>query len=378
MIKTKTSLLLILLALSILPPAKGQRYSKGLYQAWETNLNKKIVDLNSLHGFIPRNSITPIYHTNFWNKRQAEGAFFEEEPMIVIVVKSIEKAYPLSVLTYHQVINDKVANIPVAITYCPLSASINVYDRRVEFDGQTKLVEFGVSGMLRLGNTVLWDHDTQSWWQQSNGMAITGDLTGAELKAVPFMKLSYKQFNKSFPYGLVMDYKVDKAVNYGTTPYYEHDDPEKAIPNLYLAPPPLRMPPREQVVVASSMGDQIIYPLDIVKSFGVLNDTPNNNYVAIFFAEGVVSALDQEYFKDSRDVGTCIVFSAFHNNRRLTFKKKNDNFMDEQTNSVWDITGKCVSGPLKNEQLQILPYRSMFAYAALSMWPDARIFGESY
>jgi hypothetical protein len=239
-------------------------------------------------------------------------------------------------------------------------------------------LEFGVSGMLRMGNTVLWDHSSQSWWQQANGKAIVGDMTGAQLETVPFMKLSYGQFQRSYPYGLVMDYNVDKAVNYGTNPYFEHDDTDKSIPNLYLAEPPLKLPPREQVVVITSMGDQIIYPADIIKSFGVLNDTPNNNYVAVFYSEGVVSGLDKEYFKDSKDVGTYIVFSAFHNNRRLTFKKEGATFIDEQTHSEWDITGKCINGPLKNDQLILLPYRIMFAYAALSMWPESRILGESY
>jgi len=371
-------ILLMFFACNLWSQANAQRYAKGLSQQWETNLNKRLVELNELNAFIPKNAISPVYNTNFWNKRQAESAFFDQEPMIVIVVKSIEKAYPLSVLTYHQVINDKVANVPVALTYCPLSGSINVYDRRVRFEERTKLLEFGVSGMLRYGNTVLWDHSTQSWWQQADGKAIIGDMAGAELEIVPFMKLSYSQFYKNYPYGLVMDYHVDNAVNYGTNPYFEHDDPKKAIPNLYLAPPPLRLPPREQVLLISSMGDQIIYPIDIVKSFGVLNDTPNNNYVAVFYSEGVVSGQDKEYFKDSRDVGTCVVFSAFHDYRRLTFKKEGNTFVDEQTNSVWNITGKCISGPLKNDQLTILPYRTMFAYAALSMWQESRIFGESY
>ena len=370
--------LLFLLHTLILIPAFSQRYSKGLNESWDTNLNRFSVPLNDIYGLVPRNSISPVYHSNFWNRRQAENQFFGKEPLVVVVVKSVEKAYPLSVLTYHQIINDKVANIPIAITYCPLSGSLNVYDRRVNFDGRTKLMEFGVSGMLHFGNTIMWDHETESWWQQANGKAIAGDMNEAELEVVPYMVLSYDQFYKSYPYGLVMDYHVDKAVKYGTTPYYKQDDPDKDIPNLYLAEPPLRMPPRQKVVVASSMGDQLIYPIDLVKSFGVINDTPNNNYIAIFYTKGVVSGLDEEYFKDSKDVGTCVVFSAFHRNRRLTFKKSGDDFIDEQTGSVWDISGKCIQGALKDDQLKILPYRTMFAYAALSMWPEGRIFGESY
>ncbi|MEM1136351.1 MAG: DUF3179 domain-containing (seleno)protein [Bacteroidota bacterium] len=369
---------LILLKLIILFPGFSQQYARGLHQQWNTNLNRTSIPLRELHGFIPRNAISPIYHSNFWNKRQAENQFFPKEPVVVVVVKSIEKAYPLSVLTYHQVINDKVANIPIAVTYCPLSGTINVYDRRVEAQGKTKILEFGVSGMLRFANTIMWDHETESWWQQANGKALVGDLNGAELSLFPFMVLSYEKFYENYPYGLIMDYHIDKAVTYGTTPYYQHDDISKNVPNLYLAEPPLKLVPREKVIVTSSMGDQIIYPVDLVKSFGVLNDTPNNNYVAIFYANGVVSTLDQKNFKDSKDVGTCVVFSAFHKTRRLTFKKKDEGFIDEQTGSVWDITGKCIQGPLKNDQLRLLKYRDMFAFTALSMWPEGRIFGESY
>ncbi len=347
-------------------------------QEWQTNKNKFSVPLHQLQAYLPKDGIPPIYHPDFWNKRQATNKFGKNEPMVVVVVKSIEKAYPLSVLTYHNIINDQVADVPIAVTYDPVANSIVVYDRRVEVDGKKKLLTFGNSGMLRKSNLVMWDNETESWWQQASGKAIVGQYNDKELEIVPYMIINYDDYYLAYPYGLVLTTDLDKRVEYGKNPYYKYEDIQRERPFLYPGMPSERLPAMRKVIAITAMGQNVIYPIDIVKSYGVLNDTPNDMFIALFYGEDVPSALDEEWIKDSKKVGTVVPFSAFYNFERLTFKKVGKHFIDHQTESTWDITGKCIKGKYKDGQLKLLKSKHQFAFTVLDQEPDIRIFGEIY
>lgn len=325
---------------------------------------------------MPRNAVPPLNRGNFWNQRQATDKFHPMEPCVVVVIKSIEKAYPVSILTHHLVINDQVGKTPVAITYCPLSNSIAVYDRRVTYKEKETLLYFGNSGMLRNCNHVLWDQETETWWQQGSGKALTGELHEQTLTRVPFMLLPYEAFFKHYPYGLIMANDGPDKELYGTNLYYRYDDLEKFKPLLFTGLITERLPAMQRVTVVEAMGTPVIYPHDVVASMGVINDTPNDIYVALFYKPGMHSALDKKYIHQSKDVGTVIAYSSFVQHTRITFKKEGDLFVDKETGSVWDITGKCISGSLKGEQLKLLPVASQFAFLALANHPKALIFGE--
>ena len=91
------------------------------------------------------------------------------------------RAYPLRILIWHQIVNDRIAGIPVAVTYCPLCNAAIVFDRRV--DDET--LEFGTTGLLRHADMVMYDRLTESWWQQYEGRAIVGSLAGTRLTPLP-------------------------------------------------------------------------------------------------------------------------------------------------------------------------------------------------
>ena len=78
-------------------------------------------------------------------------------------------------------VNDKIADMPVIVTFCPLCYSAIVFDRRL--DGHT--LGFGVSGLLRNSDMIMYDLFTESYWQQFTGEAIVGEFTGKKLIAVP-------------------------------------------------------------------------------------------------------------------------------------------------------------------------------------------------
>ena len=117
------------------------------------------------------------------------------EPVIAIEIDDAAKAYPLAMLIRHEIVNDILDDIPLAGTYCPLCNTALVFDRSVG----GRVLDFGTSGNLRRSDLVMWDRQTQAWWQQITGEAIVGDLTGTPLAVLPAQVLSFSDFRQAYP-----------------------------------------------------------------------------------------------------------------------------------------------------------------------------------
>ena len=96
------------------------------------------------------------------------------------------RAYPLQIMMWHEIVNDTVDGIPVAVTFCPLCNSAIVFDRRLN----DQLHTFGTSGMLRNSDLIMWDGQTETWWQQLTGEGIIGQLAGNQLAFIPAQIIS--------------------------------------------------------------------------------------------------------------------------------------------------------------------------------------------
>ena len=87
----------------------------------------------------------------------------------------------MQILTWHEIVNDLVGGVPVVVSFHPLCNAALVFDSRL--DGVNN--DFGTSGKLRNSDLIMWDHQTESWWQQFTGEGIVGDLAGKKLTALP-------------------------------------------------------------------------------------------------------------------------------------------------------------------------------------------------
>jgi hypothetical protein len=132
----------------------------------------------------------------------------------------------------------------------------------------------------------------------------------------------------------------------------------------------------ERIVEIRSLGEFKVYPFSIVSEKGVINDEFNGKNVVLFYQPGVVSVLDKKEISESKDVGTVTVFNSVLDDKVLTFKKADGKFIDTNTNSVWDITGRCIEGKLKGRQLDIEPHGNHFAFAWLAFHPETKIYGQ--
>jgi len=218
-----------------------------------------------------------------------------EAVIAVPVAGGATRAYPLRYLMWHEIVNDDLGDLPVAVTYCPLCNSALVFDRRV--NGQ--ILEFGVSGKLRNSDMVMYDRQTQSWWQQAIGTATVGELTGTELTSLPSRMLGWAQFKQEFPGGVVMA-QPDHARPYGQNPYRAYDLSTR--PFLYNGEnPPHGISPLARVVRVGGRA----WPLERLSALGHLQEAG----VTLEWTAGQASALETDQVGTGRDVGSIRVLS---------------------------------------------------------------------
>ena len=218
------------------------------------------------------------------------------EPVITVEIKGhAARAYPIRYLIWHEIVNDNVEGIPFAVTFCPLCNSGVVFDRRL--NGKT--YSFGVSGFLRNSDMIMFDRETETWWQQFTGEAIVGDLLGQKLVKIPGWMESWETFKTRNPDGLVQA-KPKATRNYGQNPYSGYDTGR---PFLYNGEnPPFGINPLARVIVI----DNQAWPLDrLMKE----NSLTENGYT-ISWEAGTASALDQRNIASGRDVGAIRVRDA--------------------------------------------------------------------
>src|SRR3989338_4273965 len=198
--------------------ASGTNYDKSLESSSKiqtTNGIKHIVPLDKIKsGGPPKDGIPSIDDPQFVNSLDAE--FVSDDDLVIGVnINGEQKAYPLFIMVWHEIVNDDIGGTPVAVTYCPLCFTNQVFDRNV--DG--KITEFGTSGKLYNSNLVMYDRNTDSQWSQALGVAITGQMTGYTLKRIPFDVARWSDWKSLYPDTLVLTTDTGFSRAYGSDPY---------------------------------------------------------------------------------------------------------------------------------------------------------------
>ena len=354
--------------------SKAQINKRNVEQDWKTDTVNSTIELDELWILLKRDGITPIDKPEYLNESEARGIFFGNEPVILVNLGSEVKGYPLSILTYHEIVNDRSGDQWFTISYCPLCNSSVVFNRQLDHKGKSYTLDFGTSGMLRKSNLVMWDRQTESWWQQITGAAVSGELAGAELEMLPSQIVSLDEFYRDYPDGKILSTETGQSQKYGTNPYVDYDNPENTKPRLFGETVDDRLTPMERVIHIFGSETPKIYPLSIMKKKKVINDSHEGTDVVILYQDGAVSILDKKEIQESKNVGTATVFNPVVDGNKLVFKNSRDKFIDKQTGSVWTITGKCIEGKYEGKQLKTVVYGNHFAFAWLAFYPETVIY----
>lgn len=356
--------------------ASGQNNPRGVTVDWKTNKERRLVPLNEFTALLEPDQIPPIYEPELVEANAFSDFYLPREPVISLEINGDARAYPLSVLMFHEIVNDEVGGRPVSVTYCPLCNAAIVYDRTVVNDGEKQVLDFGVSGMLRNSDLVMWDHQTESWWQQITGKALVGDLAGTVLHMLGSLVISMEEFTESYPDGKVLAPPSAENHKYGTNPYEDYDNLDNQRPFLYKGDVDERLPAMERVVDIVVDGKRKGYPYSEIAKTGVVNDNFNDQAAVIFYSDNTLSVLGDGIIKDNQAVGSVVVFNPVIDQVNLSFRKRGEQFMDTQTQSVWNISGQCIKGEFKGKQLEILPHGNHFAFALLAFYPDVEIYAS--
>ena len=197
------ALFLLLLGVSLslqLAPANGE--SRRSLQADFPKLDFSRIEIKLREiqsGGVPRDGIVAILVPNFLPASEVSD-LKATEPVIYLEGDCGAVAFPYRVLIWHEIVHHSHCGTPVAVTFCPLCSASMVFDRRV--DG--RILSFGTTGRLRKSDMIMYDHQTESFWQQFTGEAIVGTWTGKQLKALPARIESFERFVAAHPEGKVL------------------------------------------------------------------------------------------------------------------------------------------------------------------------------
>lgn len=276
-------------------------------RGWRTDFTKHSVPLTEFQSGGPgKDGIPAIDAPTFVAVAEADEWLEDREPVIELELAGEARAYPLQILIWHEIVNDEVGATPVAVTFCPLCNTALVFDRRV--DG--RVLDFGTTGNLRNSDLVMYDRQTESWWQQFGGRALVGELTGKKLGQIPARVVAWEDFKAKHPDGNALSRNTGYSRPYGQNPYTGYDDVDS--PPFFPAEneDDERLPPKERVVYVERSGDAVAIPFSALAKEREIKVEVGGERLVVTWLSGVRSALDSTSIAAGRDVGSASVRCA--------------------------------------------------------------------
>ncbi len=371
--------LLSMLAVFTSPPPEApgqQRPAIAGRDNWSTDFSKHTVPLEEFtSGGPPKDGIGSIDRPSFMTVREADKWIEDREPIAVVRVNGVTKAYPLSILIWHEIVNDVIGGEPVTVTYCPLCNTTIAFDRN--FDGQ--VLEFGTTGRLRYSDLVMYDRQSETWWQQATGEGLVGRYAGYRLTLIPATVMNWRSVKEQLQDAMVLSRDTGFPANfrrrYGRNPYQWYDGGDGPWKRFFrFGRKDDRVPGMERVVALESDGEYLAVPFSVLKDERVAHVKVGSLDVVVFWASGTASAVDNSTIARGRDVGSSTSFSPQVDGRVLTFEPRgNGRFRDRETGSEWNLSGRAVKGELEGTQLTEIVHGNHFWFAWGVFRPDTEI-----
>lgn len=353
---------------TLLPPEEPPAGTQG---SFSTDFTRHTIPYSEiLSGGPPKDGIPAIDAPQFVSVAEADEWLEDLEPVTVFQDGDEVRIYPFQILIWHEIVNDVVRGRAVTITFCPLCNTAIVFSATV--NGQP--LDFGTTGRLRYSNLLMYDRQTESWWQQATGEAVIGELVGTQLTLLPSTIISWAEAQTLYPTAQVLSRETGFNRNYGSNPYVGYDDINSS-PFLFEGletPDPLPAMARVTTVV---LGDEAVaYPNEILQQVAVVNDTVGGVPVTVFWQPGLASALDSRQIATGQDVGANAVYERTVNGQVLTFSWDGTVITDAQTGSTWDFLGQATAGELAGQSLLSVVKVDHFWFSWAAFRPDTQVY----
>lgn len=233
-----------------------------------------------LSGGPGKDGIPAIDHPGFWNAEEA-GRFLDDGDIVFgLVENGVARAYPQRILVWHEIVNDSVGGLGLAVTYCPLTGTAIAFER-----GKT---EFGVSGSLVNSNLIMYDRDSDTWFPQVLAAGISGPHSGKALVERPMIWTTWKRWRTVHPGAEVLSSQTGFMRNYSGDPYggynphkgYYAPDSETIFPLMHED---RRFPPKSVVAGARTRDAAVAFRMESLREAGRLElEKGNQVFTALY------------------------------------------------------------------------------------------------
>jgi len=326
-------------------------------QAAGNSVPQPTVDLRAL-GMVtirPRDAIPAIDQPAFLSADEADSEYAFYELVIGVEINGEAKAYSAPFLSRHEIVNDSVGGVAIAVTWCPVCFTALVYDRTI--NGEE--FSFGVSGKLMHNGLVMYDRQTDSFWAQVLGEAVSGPMVGTKLEFIPAFQTTWEDWKATHPdtvaleKGYFGDY--DPYLN-----YYEFDYAGVVRPNRVSH----RLGQKEFVIGVEHLGNTVAFPFSVMSLEPIVNDYVGDTPIlAVFNAETATGVAYQRTFLDGQVLSFTILDGM--------------TLIYQETGSTWNgITGEAISGSLAGESLIRVKSTLAFWFGWYDFYPDTDVYGE--
>jgi hypothetical protein len=321
------------------------------------------IDPTSIVSVLDRDSIPAIDDPQFESASKADKVIASDERVIGLIINGDARAYPITILSSHEIVNDIVGGEPVSITWCPLCYSALVFSRQI--DSSQEPLSFGVSGKLLHNTIVMYDRQTDSLWSQLYGAAVVGPLAGTTLSFYPSTHTEWKAWLAQYPDSIVLSKELTCAQftcgSYTVDPYESYyKSAKEGLINNQIPREGGGLESKRLVLGILVNGATRSYLYEVLTTQRLINDEINGAPILVWFEP---------------DSKTAVAFERRVDNRILTFRIDEDNsrfLIDMETNSRWEATtGIAIEGPLRNERLGDLISTTAFEFGWYAYFPDS-------
>jgi hypothetical protein len=322
------------------------------------SFNESIVPLDQIvSGGPPPDGIPSIDNPQFVSIEDAESFVADSDLILGVEINGDVKGYPLQILVWHEIVNDVVGETPIAVTYCPLCFTNQIFNRSLT-DGQT--LEFGTSGKLYNSNLVMYDRNTNSLWSQAMAQSIAGELAGVKIERIPFDLATWKNWKQIYPDSKILSQDTGHSRPYGADPYGDYyTNPDILFP---VSNDDGRLGVKEIIIGLEETGMSKSYKLEDIEDLKVVNDKlTENNAITLWSAFPYMVRL----FDPLLDGKTLLTFH---------YDERKNVFIDNQTGSEWNFEGKSMAGKLNGSSLLRLPFDQGFWFEWSTFHPNTKVY----
>lgn len=291
----------------------------------------------------------PLFSTQSFDNT----GFLQGSDLVLMIKQQNEvRAYPHPVLDWHEIVNDDLDTLSLAINYCPLTGTGIGWNRKINGVKST----FGVSGLLYNSNLMPYDRGSESIWSQMKLQCVNGRLIGQSPQTISLIETTTSTWQKMYPKSKILTGGKGRTRPYGTYPYGDFKVNQDRLLFPVDNPSDNRFPKKERLLGIIHQGDVKVVPFKSFPAKGI------GLTLRIVGAEPSVVIGSNEFN---------FICAYFSNDPSLeAVQNRLPIVMKDSRNNFYDIFGQIVEGPNQGTQLKAPTFMMGYWFAWAAFYPD--------